>query len=566
LLGSLRHHGAVTRIAAFGGVYSNPRALEATLADARARGCDRLICLGDLGGFGAEPNAVWRPLLDADVECIAGNYDLAIASGADDCGCGYSDPRDNHYAQVMYDFTRTRTSSAFAEWMGALPGEWREDIEGVDVHAVHGSPLSVNDFFWESLPEAEARTRVAASGADVLVCAHTGIPWTREVDGTLVVNCGTIGRSANDGSPGGWYAVVHCRAGSVRVELVPISYDASAHADEIRSAGLPEAFAVTAETGWWTTCLEIVPPPERSNGKYHCYLDSVPMPSGANGWTPAHSGGSGLPVTSLFGTEAFPARLWIYSNFHCNLACTYCAVASSPAARPRSIGTERFIALCDEAVDADFEEIFVTGGEPFLERDICSMLVAAAERLPTTVLANAMLLQGRRWSCLYELVGIAGLTFQTSLDGARASTHDALRGAGSFERTLRGIERARGLGLRVRVSTTETPINSREMAELGRVLADIGIGPEDHAVRPLVARGFSSEGMTVHVADLVPELTVTADGLHWHPVGADIETSPDLFLDGVTDLAAGKRQVIERVLADRLADGGLAAPLACAIA
>jgi hypothetical protein len=177
-----------------------------------------------------------------------------------------------------------------------------------------------------------------------------------------------------------------------------------------------------------------------------------------------------------------------------------------------------------------------------------------------------MLLQGRRWSCLYELVGIAGLTFQTSLDGARASTHDALRGAGSFERTLRGIERARGLGLRVRVSTTETPINSREMAELGRVLADIGIGPEDHAVRPLVARGFSSEGMTVHVADLVPELTVTADGLHWHPVGADIETSPDLFLDGVTDLAAGKRQVIERVLADRLADGGLAAPLACAIA
>lgn len=179
----------MTRIAAFGGVYANPRALEATLADAEARGCERLICLGDLAGFGATPNAVWQPLLGAGVECIAGNYDLAIASGADDCGCGYSDPRDSHYAQVMYDFTRARTSTDFAEWMATLPEEWREQVDGVEVHAVHGSPLAVNDFFWESLSDEEASTRVAASGADVLLCTHTGIPWTRRIDGTLVVNC-----------------------------------------------------------------------------------------------------------------------------------------------------------------------------------------------------------------------------------------------------------------------------------------------------------------------------------------------------------------------------------------
>ena len=59
------------RIAACGGVYANPYALRAFVDDARARGAERLYCLGDLGGFGADCDAVW-PLLDG-VETIAGN-------------------------------------------------------------------------------------------------------------------------------------------------------------------------------------------------------------------------------------------------------------------------------------------------------------------------------------------------------------------------------------------------------------------------------------------------------------------------------------------------------------
>ena len=69
------------KIAAFGGAYANPYALEAMLVDARARGCERTCSLGDLGGFGAECDAVW-PLLSAHgVECVAGNYDIAIGRG-----------------------------------------------------------------------------------------------------------------------------------------------------------------------------------------------------------------------------------------------------------------------------------------------------------------------------------------------------------------------------------------------------------------------------------------------------------------------------------------------------
>jgi hypothetical protein len=65
---------------------------------------------------------------------------------------------------------------------------------------------------------------------------------------------------------------------------------------------------------------------------------------------------------------------------------------------------------------------------------------------------------------------------------------------------------------------------------------------------------------------MVPELTVTADGLHWHPVGADLATSPDfLIARGTLPLAEAKRCVVERFLVFRQDDGTLPAAFACAV-
>ncbi len=554
------------RLAVCGGVYANPYALRAFLDDAARRGADRRFCLGDLGGFGAECDAVW-PLLDG-VETIAGNYDLAIGRGDEDCGCGYSDPRDNHYAQVLYDYTRAHTGPDFAAWMRELPAERRFACAGVDVHMVHGSPLAVNDFMWESLDDEELGARVAASGAGLLLCTHTGIPWQRRAAGTLVVNVGTIGRPANDGRRVGWYALIDCRDGEARAELVALPYDWRAQAASMRAAGLPEAFVVTVETGWWTTCLEVVPPAERSRGRFQVYRDALPLGAAVGvGEGPPSVAGDDLPVAPLFGSAAFPPRLWIYTNFHCNLACSYCAVASSPAARPRSLGLDRVRAVVDEAVGEGFTELYLTGGEPFVEPEIAAILAYAAARLPTVCLTNAMLFDtGRRARVLEGLRGLENLILQTSLDGARPETHDRCRGAGSWARALAGLERARALGLRVRVAMTETPENAGEAPALAALLAARGIPAADFAVRPLVARGNAEAGLEVADAVLVPELTVTADGSHWHPVGADLETSPDLLVAGPdVGLAEAKRLVVERFLGHRLADGSLPSAYRCAV-
>ncbi len=563
----------MTRLAICGGTYSNPYALRAFIVQARAHGADRLVCLGDFGAYGAEPEAIWPLLLDSGIECIAGNYEVAIGSGQTDCGCGYTDDADNAFAAIAYDYTFAHTSPAFAAWMRTLPTERREDIDGVDVHLVHGSTLAVNDFWWESLSDEQHRLRVEASGADVICCTHSGLPWTRRVprrDGgeTLVVNVGVLGRPANDGGQHVWFALVDLGPEGASAQLLPLHYDWQAQAASIRAAGLPEAFAETVESGHWTTCLEVVPPAERSRGRYQLYKSAVPDFSAAPvTWADAAPvPDDGLPVLPLFGSLLFPPRLWAYTNFHCNLACDYCSVASSPQARRRSLGLPRFRALVDDAVAEGFTEVYVTGGEPFLEPDLVDMLLYATERLDVVCLTNGMLYQGYRRTQLERLSGRSRLTLQTSLDGAAAATHDVHRGRGSWARAMAGLETALGLGLPVRVGMTETADNGDQVEPLRNLLAAKGIRGRDFAVRPLVHRGHSDGGVAIGAENTVPELTATADGWHWHPAGADLGTSPDMLLGGPEiPMAEAKRRAVEIFLRLRQGDGSLPMVYNCAV-
>lgn len=112
------------------------------------------------------------------------------------------------------------------------------------------------------------------------------------------------------------------------------------------------------------------------------------------------------------------SRLWLYTNFDCNLRCDYWCVRSSPKAPRRALGLERVRRIASEAVMLGVGEIFVTGGEPFLLKDIGDILTACAAAVPTTVLTNGMLFVGRRLETLRALPRDR-LTLQVSLDSAR---------------------------------------------------------------------------------------------------------------------------------------------------
>lgn len=213
-------------------------------------------------------------------------------------------------------------------------------------------------------------------------------------------------------------------------------------------------------------------------------------------------------------------RLWVYTNFDCNLQCSYCVAMSGPRAERRGLALHAFRRLVDEAAACGITELFLTGGEPFLLPDIGERIRYAAERIPTTVLTNAMLFQGRRLETLAALRDV-DVCFQVSLDGGDAQTHDSYRGRGAWQKAVAGIGTLRGLGMRVKIGSTETPVNRDRLDGLRAFAGGLGIAPEDHFIRPLARRGYSTEGIEVTASDLEPEVTVSVDGVYWHPLACE---------------------------------------------
>lgn len=262
--------GAFTRVAAFGGIYSNHLALAAAIDDARARDVDAMLCLGDLGAFGPNPDKVFPLLRQHGIPVVKGNYDDSIARGLDDCQCGYTDPRDNHYARLSYQYTFAKTSHENRAWMSGFPDEIRFRLGELEVLACHGSPRQTNEFLWESTTPTHFLDKLASErGVDVILGTHTGIPWMRRWQGgRAYVNAGALGRPANDGRTDVWYAVLEAEGRELSVDFVPVRYDHEALASEMRDEELPEEFVETILTGWWTTCLEILPGKERAAGRF----------------------------------------------------------------------------------------------------------------------------------------------------------------------------------------------------------------------------------------------------------------------------------------------------------
>lgn len=253
------------------------------------------------------------------------------------------------------------------------------------------------------------------------------------------------------------------------------------------------------------------------------------------------------------------ARLWLYVNFHCNLHCDYCCVRSSPLARRRELGIDRVRRIAREAPPLGVRELFVTGGEPFLLDDIDDIVIALANAAPVTLLTNAMLFRGSRLAALKRLPR-ARVTLQISLDSPDAALHDAHRGNGAWGRAVEGIDVARAEGFRVRLAATVA--TDEDEARFKAFLDARQIAPEDRVIRRVALRGAAESGVALSRADLIPEITLTADGVYWHPVGADDD---DLLVTReIFPLASAFGVVREQLARERAHGDRLAAVFHCA--
>jgi MoaA/NifB/PqqE/SkfB family radical SAM enzyme len=189
-------------------------------------------------------------------------------------------------------------------------------------------------------------------------------------------------------------------------------------------------------------------------------------------------------------------------------------------AEPRAINANKFRRLIKEATKLGFDELYLTGGEPFLHPKIFHLLDYSVPRIKTTILTNATILTPHR---LERISGFSpeNLNFQVSFDSANPSLNDFYRGLNSWKRTMDGVKQLLQLGFQPKLGGTATPATEENEQEFTNFFLEQGFAQSDIFLRPLIQGGFSREGKKLSRGNLLPEICIDDEGVYWHPLSTD---------------------------------------------
>jgi uncharacterized Fe-S cluster-containing radical SAM superfamily protein len=218
-------------------------------------------------------------------------------------------------------------------------------------------------------------------------------------------------------------------------------------------------------------------------------------------------------------------RVWFYANYHCNLECSYCLTESGPNVARRMVDASWMLERAHEAKELGFGQLGVTGGEPFMVASMPATIAAMSDILPTVVLSNATLFHGSRLDRVTEALAGKNVHIQISLDAPDALANDTKRGDDNWRLVAEAIPELVSRGIKVRLATTSNDLTPEDHERLCILHRGWGVPDEDHVVRPIVARGraqLDGIGVVAGLADLAPELCITADGAFWSAFGPTV--------------------------------------------
>ena len=136
-------------------------------------------------------------------------------------------------------------------------------------------------------------------------------------------------------------------------------------------------------------------------------------------------------------------ELWFQvAGTRCNLECSHCFISCSPTNdKFGHLSLETVRTQLEESVRHGVREYYFTGGEPFLNKELVSILELTLEYGPATVLTNATFLKPEWIERLRQAEDSSNycLEFRVSIDGPDAATNDPIRGEGTFEKAVQGV-------------------------------------------------------------------------------------------------------------------------------
>ncbi len=243
------------KVAVLSDVHANLEALSAVLEDVERRSVDRILFVGDVVGYGADPGPCLALIENAGCRCIAGNHDMAAA----DDRLGLEGFQDDAADGIRW--TRSALSQSEKGRLAALPLESQDG----ELHLVHGSPFRPERWTYV-LSEKDAETGFGATSSRLTLVGHSHIPSAyveveakRIFSGVMrrvkaaapdsltlqpgvryMLNAGSVGQP-RDGDPRAAYAILDPERGAYTLHRV--AYDVEGASAKIRRAGLPEALA-----------------------------------------------------------------------------------------------------------------------------------------------------------------------------------------------------------------------------------------------------------------------------------------------------------------------------------
>ena len=208
-------------------------------------------------------------------------------------------------------------------------------------------------------------------------------------------------------------------------------------------------------------------PPERPDARFG---------AGVTNAVPGAPDAASPPSRHTFPAQPFHGldELWLQvAGTFCNLTCRHCFVTCGPAeARHAMMTRPEVAARVAEALSLGVREVYLTGGEPFLNPELEGIVEDTLAHTPVTILTNGTLFTERRLAWLARTTEASrhSLELRISLDGLEAAAHDAFRGAGAWARTMAGLRALVAVGLEPIVTVTQTTAEDRR-AFAARALA-----------------------------------------------------------------------------------------------
>lgn len=253
----------------FGGSYSNIDALEALKSEAEKLHipAHNVYHTGDVVGYCAFPNETVNAIRDWGIQVIAGNVEVQLREGEEDCGCNFEEgSRCSEFSTLWYPYAKMHVDKSNIEWMKTLRNHQIIQIDDLKIGIIHGGFEDISEFIFRSTSNSRKEEIINKLGVDVVVAGHCGLPFMQQLENGHWINPGVIGMPANDGTTRVWYAIYNSETKTFTSHA--LSYDAEKASQEMLNSKLPNEYAKTLVDGLWDNC-EILPSEEtKMQGKH----------------------------------------------------------------------------------------------------------------------------------------------------------------------------------------------------------------------------------------------------------------------------------------------------------